>query len=437
MSEQFEPPKFIPSRLDEVEDVEEYRPGGFHPMSIGDVFADGRYRLIHKLGFGGSSTIWLARDRHKQPDRLVTLKAMRADASSKAPNELPDLAVPKMLQADPRCSSCGLQVVEDHFVVEGPNGSHRFLIYPFAGPSVLAVSDCPGRVSGSRRLRADLARNVAKQTATAVHHMHRAGFVHGDITTSNILFRVSERILEWSDAEVYAHVGMPETEEVRTRDGQPRGPHAPPELVGAVESSQLVDASILQENVVVIDFGQSYAVASLPKDYEPATLINYQSPEARFEGRAGLEADVWALGCAIFEIRAGFPLFDSFFGSDTDILRQSVETLGRLPDPWWDSFQGRALWFEENGQVKSLQAQELSGALLQASKSSVRDKLRSIGTQDDSPSSDEGPMIEKSGVMLPEEEVALLGDLLERMLVYHPEDRIGMQEVIDHPWFSL
>ncbi|KAK0483777.1 kinase-like domain-containing protein [Armillaria novae-zelandiae] len=421
---------FIPSRLDEVEDVEEYRPGGFHPMSIGDVFADGRYRVIHKLGFGGSSTIWLALDRHKQLDRLVTLKAMRADVSSKAPNELSDLAVPQMLQADPHCSSCVPQAVEDHFVVEGPNGSHRFLVYPFTGPKCSSLS-------GSRRLRGDLARSVAKQTATAVHHMHCAGFVHGDITTSNILFHVSERILEWSDAEVYAHFGRPETEEVRTRDGHPRGPHAPPELIGTVESSRLTGASIFQENVVVVDFGQSYAVVSPRKDYEPATVINYQSLEARFEGRAGLDADVWALGCAIFEIRAGFPLFDSFFGSDTDILRQSFETLGRLPDPWWGSFQERALWFEENGQVKSLQAQELAGAFLQASKSSVRDKLRSIGTQDDSPSSDEGPMIEKSGVRLPEEEVALLGDLLERMLVYRPEDRIGIQEVIDHPWFSL
>lgn len=105
---------------------------------------------------------------------------MHADASSKAPNELPDLAVPKILQADPHCSPCGLQVVQDHFVVQGPDSSHRFLVYLFAGPSVLAVSDCPGRVSGSRRLRGDLARNVAKQMATAVYHIHRAGFVHGD-----------------------------------------------------------------------------------------------------------------------------------------------------------------------------------------------------------------------------------------------------------------
>lgn len=43
-----------------------------------------------------------------------------------------------------------------------------------------------------------------------------------------------------------------------------------------------------------------------------------------------------------------------------------------------------------------------------------------MGTQDDPPSVDEGPMIERSGVRLQEEEVKLLRDLLKRMLKYCP-----------------
>jgi hypothetical protein len=31
----------------------------------------------------------------------------------------------------------------------------------------------------------------------------------------------------------------------------------------------------------------------------------------------------------------GCPLFDVFFRSDTEILTQTVEILGRLPNPWW------------------------------------------------------------------------------------------------------
>jgi serine/threonine protein kinase len=205
-------------------------------------------------------------------------------------------------------------------------------------------------------------------------------------------------------------------------------------LVAPIQNSKMSDATLLQESIIVRGSGQSYIVASPPSYYEPGTVLNYQSPEARFEGRVGLEADIWALGCAIFEIRAGFALFESFLGSDVDILRQMVETLGRLPDPWWAAFKQRALWFEGDGQPKSEQDQERAGVLLKAYRSSIRAKLLEIGEQDDPPSGDEGPMIEKPGVRLHEEEIELLEDLLEKMLRYRPEERIRTQ-VIQHPWF--
>lgn len=247
---------------------------------------------------------------------------------------------------------------------------------------------------------------------------------------------MADDVVRWSDAEVYTHLGSPETEEVRTRGGEPPGPHAPKELVAPIKSSKLADSSLLQESVVIIDFGQSYVIPGPPHDYRPGTVLNYQPPETRFEGRAGVEADVWALGCAIFEIRAGFPLFDPFLGSDTDVLRQTVETLGRLPDPWWSSFSERGLWFEEDGEPKSAEVQALAGVLLRSNKSSIRAKLRAIGTEDDR-TFVEGPMIEKSGVRLSEEEGELLQDLLERMLRYRPEERIGMREVVEHPWLKM
>lgn len=170
------------------------------------------------------------------------------------------------------------------------------------------------------------------------------GSTFQDLTTSNILFRLAPYIHGWSDSDVYAHLGKPEMENVRTHDGRLySSPHAPAELVASIENAKMADTSLLQESTVVSDFGQSYFVASLPESYQPGTVLNYQSPEARFEGRAGFEADVWALGCAIFEIRAGSPLFDPFLGSDIDILKQTVETLGRLPEPWWNVFEKRAL----------------------------------------------------------------------------------------------
>ncbi len=44
------------------EDLSRYRPGGYHPVTLGDTFNDGRYKVYHKLGWGGYSTAWLAHD---------------------------------------------------------------------------------------------------------------------------------------------------------------------------------------------------------------------------------------------------------------------------------------------------------------------------------------------------------------------------------------
>ncbi|EIN11905.1 kinase-like protein [Punctularia strigosozonata HHB-11173 SS5] len=398
--------RFVPSSLDAVENTEEYRPGGFHPIAIGDCYANGRYRVLHKLGHGGSSTVWLARDyqQNHPHGRLVALKAMRADDSSAAVDKIPELVISDALRRI--ASPFDFQIVDYHFLVQGPNGCHRFLACPLAGPSVHTIALCEGRPAGSRRLRGDLARKVAKQTALAIWCMHLSGIVHGDLTASNILFRVAAPVVDWTDEEFE--------------------PHAPAKIIEPANLARLADLSLLQERILLIDFGQSYMISHPPKNYEPATTIHYKPPEMRFEGRAGPEADVWALACAIFEIRVGYPLFDPFFPTTTSILRQTVATLGRLPDPWWQAFEERTVWFEDDGQPKNPDSQI-----------SIADLLRSIGTDDVPSSVDEGPMIEKCGVRLSNEEVELLVDLSGRMLRYRPEERATMKEVVEHRWFRL
>ena len=65
---------------------------------------------------------------------------MRADVPlSKVPSEISELAIAKKLRASlPPSESVDFQTVDYHFFVQGPNGYHLFLIFPLAGPSVLA-----------------------------------------------------------------------------------------------------------------------------------------------------------------------------------------------------------------------------------------------------------------------------------------------------------
>jgi serine/threonine-protein kinase SRPK3 len=257
-----------------------------------------------------------------------------------------------------------------------------------------------------------------------------------DLTSSNVLFKVSDIVHKWSINDVYQTLGSPETEEVVARDGTPTSPVAPSQIVAPIDFSRLSSPSLLEEHILLIDFGQSFFADHPPPNNVPATPFHYLSPEAFFDLKLSFASDVWALACTIFEIRAGSPLFDPFLSSDDLILKQIVETLGRFPEPWWSKWEARRAWFDEAGSPKQEDEQRREGALFPAITGSLRQKLCEIGDQDDVPYGDEGRMIESIGTHLDEAEVRLLADLLEKMLKYCPKERISMPEVVRHPWFT-
>ncbi|KAK7055923.1 kinase-like protein [Favolaschia claudopus] len=425
--------RFYGLAFDDVESLQGYRYGGFAPISLGQEFVNRRYKVIHKLGYGAFSTVWLARDRSNQG--LVALKIMQANASSKPSHELAEIHIPRSLHTMlPRIQDLSVDV-KDNFKVIMPSGEHQVIVMQMAGPSLFDISDFP-----SRRLRADLARRVSYQVADALHQMHGAGFVHGDLTTFNILFRVSDSVYGWSDQDIYDNLEQPRSSKVKTRSGEKLAPHEPTYLVAPVSSSKWRNSQgVLQEGVVIADFGQSY-FKQPPSDYQPEVALHCMAPEILFDNRAGPEADVWSFGCTIFEIRAGTPLFAWLSDSSSALVKLMVRMFGRLPDPWWAAYEDRNKWFQENGEPKLRSVWEGRTERLEPIfvKLSLEKKLRAIGSteNEERTRSGLGPMIEPKGMALCDEEVQSLGDLLGKMLRYRPEDRITMEEVIRHPWFT-
>lgn len=58
-------PSFLPSdALVDEERIPRYDPKHFYPVNPGDLFCN-QYEMLVKLGWGTSSTVWLARDTHR------------------------------------------------------------------------------------------------------------------------------------------------------------------------------------------------------------------------------------------------------------------------------------------------------------------------------------------------------------------------------------
>jgi serine/threonine-protein kinase SRPK3 len=169
--------RYKPSELDDVEDIEEYEHGGFHPVHLRDIYDD-RYKILHKLGWGGFSTVWLARDLVLS--RYVALKIILADALSDC-SELEIFQKLGVALGEERKAEGGRYIggLLDSFAISGPNGTHLCLVSELMGPSIDALGDCCGKVGDRRRLQANFTRKIARQVVLGLKFLHSKQVCHG------------------------------------------------------------------------------------------------------------------------------------------------------------------------------------------------------------------------------------------------------------------
>jgi len=155
------------------ESIEEYKPGGYHPVRLGDAFRNGRYRILHKLGWGSYSTTWLARDDVE--NRNVALKVSSVDASKKLPGEKEILrALAALAKSHPGHSH--IVSLLDSFTVNGPNGAHSCLVLELLGPS---VHETNLHIFMNYAFPAPTVKRLAAQILSVIDLMSRHDIGHG------------------------------------------------------------------------------------------------------------------------------------------------------------------------------------------------------------------------------------------------------------------
>lgn len=159
---------------EETEYLEQYCAGGYHPVKLGDEFSNHQYRIVHKLGFGSYSTVWLAKDA--QSKKHVAIK-INAATDSIFSNERRMLHVLKEHRRSKPCVKGGDYVSKllDDFTIDGPNGRHVCLV---SEPEGCSVAD--SKEGGDGWLfPLHIARAIAARVIMGLSFVHDAGIVHG------------------------------------------------------------------------------------------------------------------------------------------------------------------------------------------------------------------------------------------------------------------
>ncbi|KAL4890865.1 serine protein kinase [Aspergillus ambiguus] len=281
---------------DVVEPVEEYRPGGYHPVHLHDVFHQ-KYEVIGKLAFGQYSTVWLAKDQQLGLQQVV-LKVLKGEAS----RDNRELSILLALSDSGMDHHGKKHVIEllDHFYHTGPNGTHLCLVLP------VMISDGGAMTTTGNPHEAGYVQAVSRQLLLGLDFLHQLGIVHCDLQPANVLVSAA------GITNMEELLNPPEFSPVKWLKGMIEDQSAPKYLVPTQRRrGQLDNVHFSTLEVKIGDLGGAQWIRHC--DQEPVTPLALRAPELIQQRPADTAIDttidIWTLGCLLFELATNEPLF--------------------------------------------------------------------------------------------------------------------------------
>ncbi|PLB53826.1 kinase-like protein [Aspergillus steynii IBT 23096] len=316
----------------EEETIPDYVASRYYPTRIGEVFRD-RYQVVGKLGFGASSTVWLARDMHYR--RYVTLK-IYTTSKSMGPQLDDELNMYTRIArgSNRHPGRDAVRSLLDSFDADGPEDQHRCLVHPPLWESVWAFL----HRNPVRRLPKPVLAFVLLRLFLGLDYLHsECRIVHTDLKADNIMMGIADDTV-FHDFEARELQDPCPRKEIDGRTIYVSRDLRKPKKWGAP---------------VLCDFGS--AVAGETEHVEDVQPNIYRAPEVILEAPWGYSVDIWNAGCMIWDVFEGESLFT---GQDPELhkyrsrahIAEIMRVLGPPPRSLLERGKSSHRFFSEEGE---------------------------------------------------------------------------------------
>ncbi|KAG4256124.1 CMGC/SRPK protein kinase [Fusarium proliferatum] len=368
----------------EEEQIPSYEASRFYPVQIGQVF-QGRYQAVTKLGYGSSSTIWLARDL--RDNKYVALKIYVH--TSRNHREIPVYeSMSPILAKSSNLGRNNIRLLLGSFEISGPDGRHKILVMQ---PAQMSLRDFKQVFRPDGGFDENFVRGATQELLKALEFIHEeAQLVHTDIHPGNLLLGLDDdsQLEPLVDMELKSPVARKKVTEDRT-----------------IYLSRLMRPK--PGPMLLSDFGEARTgTGPFAGDIMP---IQYRAPEVIMCITWNRPVDIWSVGLTAWDLLGPKRLFTAK-DEDGDMydaahLAELIATLGPPPQEFLQrNVERTADFWDEQGKWLGL-APIPKGRSLEELETRLEDSTGFIA-------------------------------FLRRVLTWMPEDRPTARELLLDPWVS-
>ncbi|KAI0628023.1 kinase-like domain-containing protein [Trametes polyzona] len=380
---------------------------GYLPVAIGDILGS-HYRIIRKIGWGGYSTVWITQDiRRGQAGghRYSALKIMTRVATE-AQERLQELAFMRCMQERSPQHPGHQHIIQlrEDFYQRGPHGRHLCLVMEPLLQDLRSLSlRFPDRLTPPH-----LARLLSRQIVLGVQYLHEeCNIIHTDLKLSNIM------LVPPGDPETFLAMTLPRLEATNgtcTRTGPdgspiPRVPSRPLPYPLPDHFDMFSFDAWGGVSVKIGDVGVACWADRAEQHFTDLIQApSFRAPEVAIGAPWGKPADVWSIGCMLYELYMGEALFGTKL-DDALVPTAHTQILGNeYPRELMTRGKRRELFFNDDGSLKQPPQR--------------RFPLYNAICERDAP------------------DAALFADFLRHIFVYDPDRRATCRDLLKHPWLN-